>query len=401
MQHSASPTVGSFALVGGFEAITRGVTLSVFPLVLYRAWGDAAVVSQIYLAVGIVSLLTVLTVPWLMRVLPRRWVHTFGVLLYLGSAAFGMLGGKTVALALLCTVVGTAIAFVCYNANILQYVAKTELGRLETLRLFYAGTGWAAGPFVGVWLLQYWHGAPFVVVAVSAGAMLFAIWWVGMGSTQRAPRTGTVSPNPLRYLRRFAVQPRLVGAWLLVVIRSCGWSVYLVYVGIYAIEEGLSDRIGGIAASLASTGLFLAPLMLRWMRARPLRSTVQIGFFGAGACFVLAALLAGWPWVSIALLLAGAYFLVLLDLFGGLPFLMSVKPSERSEMSAVYSTFRDAANIVTPGAVWLVLQVGPLAAVFAVGGAGLLVAWWIAGRMHAELGVAPSERRRATRRVSS
>ena len=147
MQHSATPTVGSFALVGGFEAITRGVTLSVFPLVLYRAWGDAAFVSQIYL-------LTVLTVPWLMRVLPRRWVNTLGVLLYLGSAAFGMLGGKTVALALLCTVVGTAIAFVCYNANILQYVAKTELGRLETLRLFYAGTGWAAGPFVGVWLLQ-------------------------------------------------------------------------------------------------------------------------------------------------------------------------------------------------------------------------------------------------------
>jgi ACDE family multidrug resistance protein len=401
MQQTAAPTVGSFALVGGFEAITRGVTLSVYPLVLYRAWGDAAVVSQIYLAVGIVSLITVLIVPWLMRVVPRRWVHTSGVLLYLASAAFGMLGGKAVALALLCTVVGTAIAFVCYNANILQYVAKSELGRLETLRLFYAGTGWAAGPFIGVWLLQYWHGAPFVVVLVSAGAMLAAIWWVGMGSTQRAHQMGTVSPNPLRYLRRFAEQPRLVGAWLLVVIRSCGWSVFLVYVGIYAIEEGLSDRVGGLAASLASTGLFLAPLMLRLMRSRPLRSTVRIGFFGSGACFVLAALLADWPWVSIVLLLAGAYFLVLLDLFGGLPFLMSVKPSERSEMSAVYSTFRDAANIITPGAVWLVLQVGPLSSVFAVGGVGLLAAWWIAGRMHAELGMAPAERRRPDRRMSS
>ena len=80
---------------------------------------------------------------------------------------------------------------------------------------------------------------------------------------------------------------------------------------------------------------------------------------------------------------------------------MSVKPSERSEMSAVYSTFRDAANIITPGAVWLVLQVGPLSSVFAVGGVGLLVAWWIAGRMHAELGMAPAERRRPDRRMSS
>nr|MBP6815631.1 hypothetical protein [Burkholderiaceae bacterium] len=101
-----------------------------------------------------------------------------------------------------------------------------------------------------------------------------------------------------------------------------------------------------------------------------------------------------WPWASIALLLLGAYFLVLLDICGGLPFLMSVKPSERNEMSAVYSTFRDVANIITPGIVWLVLQVGPLAAVFAAGGIGLLAAWLVAGRMHPQLGVPAGERLR-------
>jgi hypothetical protein len=63
-------------------------------------------------------------------------------------------------------------------------------------------------------------------------------------------------------------------------------------------------------------------------------------------------------------------------------------------MSAVYSTFRDVANILTPGIVWLVLQVGPLAAVFATGGIGLLGAWLIAGRLHPLLGVSASERAR-------
>ncbi len=388
------PTVRSFALVGGFEAIARGVTLSVYPLVLYRAWGDAVVVSQIYLVVGVLSLLTVLVVPGLSRRLPRRWVHTLGVLLYLGSAVFGVIGGKFTAIALLCTVVGTAIAFVCYNANVLEYVPKDELSRLETLRLFYAGTGWAVGPFLGVWLLRFWHGAPFLIVGVAAVSMGIAIWWVGMGRTRLAERVGSVSPNPLRYLRRFIAQPRLVGAWWLVVIRSCGWSVYLVYVGIFAIEQGLSDRVGGLAASLASMGLFFAPLMLRWMRTRSLRSAVRIGFFGAGLCFIAAAALPGWPWASIALLLAGAYFLVMLDIFGGLPFLMSVKPSERTEMSAVYSTFRDVANILTPGVVWLVLKLAPLSSIFAVGGMALLVAWWVAGRMHPQLGVPPAQRSR-------
>jgi hypothetical protein len=50
------PTVRTFAAIGGFEAIARGVTLSVYPLTLYRAWGDAVVVSKIYFAVGILSL---------------------------------------------------------------------------------------------------------------------------------------------------------------------------------------------------------------------------------------------------------------------------------------------------------------------------------------------------------
>lgn len=39
------------------------------------------------------------------------------------------------------------------------------------------------------------------------------------------------------------------------------------------------------------------------------------------------------------MLVTGSLFLVLLDICGGLPFLMSVKPSQRTEMSAVYSSF--------------------------------------------------------------
>jgi len=61
----------------------------------------------------------------------------------------------------------------------------------------------------------------------------------------------------------------------------------------------------------------------------------------------------------------------------------------------VYSTFRDTSNIVTPGIVWLVLQLGPLSAVFAAGGLGLLIAWLIAGRMHPQLGVPAAQRPRS------
>jgi hypothetical protein len=84
--------------------------------------------------------------------------------------------------------------------------------------------------------------------------------------------------------------------------------------------------------------------------------------------------------------MAGSIFLILLDVSAGLPFLLAVKPSERTEMSAIYASFRDVSGILTPGAAWLVLLVAPLSGVFAAGGAGLLCTWVLARKLHPRLG---------------
>ena len=379
-------------MLAGIEAVVRGIMLSVYPLLLYRAWGDAAVVSKWYFLVGIVSLLTGLSVPMLSRHLPRRWVYTLGVLLYVLSALFGLAGGKWATPALLCHVTGTAIAFVCYNAYVLDNVSKATFGHLESRRLMLGGFGWTVGPVLGVWLLRVWHGAPFVVVGLAALGMLLAFWRLGLSQARVSQQVGRASGNPVRYLRRFVAQPRLVAGWLFAVLRSCGWSVYTVYVGIYAVQSGLGEQVGGITASLANAFLFLAPVMLRWMQRRSVREAVRTGFLVAGCTFVLAALFSPFPMVTVVILVLSSFFLVLLDVCAGLPFLMAVKPSQRTEMSAVYSSFRDVSGIVTPGLAWVVLQFSPLAGVFAMGGAALLVAWAIAGRLHPELGVPGAQR---------
>jgi MFS transporter, ACDE family, multidrug resistance protein len=181
-------------------------------------------VSQIYFVIGILSLITALSVPLLARFLPRRWTHSLAVSLYVLAAVLGMIGGKATAFALFCNCAATSIAFVCFNANVLKYIDKQELSRLESMRLLHAGLGWAGCPFVGVWLLQFWSGAPFVVVVIAAIAMLSLIWLMRMGSTECAVPIGAVSSNPFRYLRRFLAQPRLVAGWFLVVTRAAGES---------------------------------------------------------------------------------------------------------------------------------------------------------------------------------
>jgi hypothetical protein len=65
---------------------------------------------------------------------------------------------------------------------------------------------------------------------------------------------------------------------------------------------------------------------------------------------------------------------------------MAVKPSERTEMAAIYSTFRDASGILTPGAAWLVLLVAPLPAVFAVASVAMMACVGVAARLHPRLG---------------
>ena len=86
--------------------------------------------------------------------------------------------------------------------------------------------------------------------------------------------------------------------------------------------------------------------------------------------------------------MAGSFFLILLDVCGGLPFLLAVKPSERTEMSAIYSSYRDVSGILTPGGAWLVLLVAPISGVFVAGGAALIAAWALAGKLHPRLGLA-------------
>jgi len=91
-------------------------------------------------------------------------------------------------------------------------------------------------------------------------------------------------------------------------MRSCGWWFYSVYIGIFAVENGLGEQVGGIASSVANLGLLLAPLMLRWMRRRSLRTALQTGCLMSGVCFALATLAAPLPWVTVALLVAGTCF---------------------------------------------------------------------------------------------
>ena len=229
--------------------------------------------------------------------------------------------------------------------------------------------------------------APFLISFVASLALVAAFWRFRLGDGKAIVRATAPAPNPLAYLGRFVRRPRLVAGWLFASIRSCGWVAFYLYVPVFAVESGLGEKVGGFLVSLGSLYLFATPLMLRWLRRHSVRQAVMLGFaFGAASWIAAAALLPQSALVAALCLEAAALFMIFLDVVGGLPFLMAVKPSERTDMSAVYSTFRDVSHVVTPAIGSLVLLVAPLGGVFLLLGTLFASASLLAGTLPARLG---------------
>ncbi len=393
LRHSPTSRLRDFALLTGLEAAVRGILISAMPLTVYATLGSAAATSVVYFVAGIASLFWGLMVPWATRFIPRRWAYTLGCAMYLCGMALAITGNPVaIVAALMLNAMATVTIFVCLNAYVLDYIDRADLARNQSTQMLYAATPWMIGPVLGVWLRSLWAPAPFVLAAVFALCLLGTFWWLRLGNGKQIARAKGPAANPLSYLGRFFQQTRLIAGWGFAVIRSCGWWVYVVYLPIFCVEAGLGDKVGGMALSVSNALLFVAPMIARRARAAGVRRAVQVAFAACGVCLVVATLVSPWPWATVICLMVASGFLVTLDVVGGLPFLMAVKPSERTEMSAVYSSFRDVSGILTPGVAFAVLLVAPLPAIFAACAAGMALAWGMAGKLHPRLGDARPSR---------
>ncbi|NPD17073.1 MFS transporter [Xinfangfangia sp. D13-10-4-6] len=393
LKHSSTPRIEHFALLTGLEAAVRGMLISAMPLAVYQVLGDAQLTSIAYLIAGFVALFCGLMVPMVTRYLPRRWVYTAGAMLYLLGMTLAITGTPlTITLGLICNAMATATVFICLNAYVLDYVERGNLGHSQGVQMAYSAVPWAVGPVLGVWLYEKWPPAPFLLAGGFALLLILAFWWLRLGNGRQISRARGPAVNPLGFLGRFLRQPRLIAGWAFAVVRSCGWWVYIVYLPIFCVEAGLSSKTGGVVLSLSNTFLFIAPLINRHALRLSVRRSVRLAFLAAGVLLSASALLSFLPLVTVALAFAASFCFVTLDVVGGLPFLMSVKPSERTEMAAVYASFRDVSGIVTPGLAWAVLFVAPVPGIFLAAGLACFGCWWIAASLHPRLGAARPSR---------
>ena len=387
LRHAAVPKIQHFAMLAGLEAAVRGTLISTIPIAVYDALGSAQNLSQVYFIAGVITLFWGLFVPRMTQIWPRRFVYAGGCILYMIAMALFIVGQSwSVQLGILVMGMATVTCFVCFNAYVLDYVPRADLGRTQSLQMVYAAAPWALGPLSGVWMRHHWDPLPFLVAGALAVLQLSVFLYLRLGSGRQITRAKGPAVNPLAYLGRFFQQPRLIAGWLFAVIRSCGWWIYVVYLPIYCIESGLGEQLGGMMLSASNAVLLASPFMAAWARKVSVRISLRATLAYCAVLFTATTIFAPMPGFAVVFLFFAAFGLVMLDVVGGLPFMMSVKPSERAEMAAVYSSFRDVSGIATPAAAWLILWVAPLSFIFAASGAAFGVGYLLAGRLHPRVG---------------
>lgn len=390
LRRVAAPGAEAFAVLFALESLSRAILTSVLPLQALALLGNAGGVSLVFFLGSLSGLAGSLAIPLLARRTARRYVYSSGaILLGIAAATFAMDGIVPFVIALACRVLGVVALTICLNLYIMDVIAKHELARSEPLRMLYSAAAWTIGPALGVWLqLSFGIWLPLLISGLSALALLLFFWFLRVKEKPvLSPGGSNAAPGPVQNLRRFARQPRLVLAWAIATGRNSWWSIFFIYTPVFAVTTGLGELAGGVIVSLGTGTLFLMPFWARMVRRLGLRRIFVAGL-GLSGCFTaMVGLSFDLPWLGAGLLLAASMAMVMLDACGNRLFFSSVRARERAGMTAVYATYRDVADIVTPGSMGLLLRIVELPAVFMLGGLALLGFAGLATRIHPRLGL--------------
>jgi MFS transporter, ACDE family, multidrug resistance protein len=360
---------GLFVLI----SIPQTILLTVVPLEAHGLLGEASRVSILYFGVGIFGLVGRLCIPMLTHLLRRRWVFTIGGgFLIVGAALYATQSIPGLVIGLACTVFAYACLEITLNLYVLDRISRQQLKRFEPVRIFAAAGPWTVGPWLGIYLQTAvaWY-LPFVVAGCAAAFLIAAFW--GLRLPERMlPATRRTAPNPLRYLERFFAQPRLRLAWALAAGRAGWWAMFFVYAPILAVTSGLGAQAGGLIVSIGTGWIWLVPVWGILAQRFGVRGLMMTGFTGAGILSLLAAASIGSGWRGPLVLLMAGLCVGTLDGVGNVLFLRAVHPYERAEMTAVFVSYRDVAQLAPPGVFALLLLFMPLSSVFAASGVAML-----------------------------
>ncbi len=351
----------SLARLSGLEGLSRSILVGIVPLIALDTLGSKEAVSYVYLTGAVLTFFITINIGTLERLLHRRRVVVLGGLFLIIAAALL----HTEAAALFAVGIGmrsaaASIFSVCISLYIMDHIGRRELTRNESIRLAFTGAAWLVGPALGVWLYEAVSpDLAFGLSALVALAMILYFRHLRLGTDHVLSAALSRPPNPLRALKRYLDQPRLRIAYGITLSRSCYWVALFVYGPIYVVEAGLPTWVAGALLSGVSGLLLFSPAVRALADRFGTRQVIIGGLAITGLSTIALGLLQTPTPIGIVFWITGAFGGAALDVLGNIPFMRTVKPRERVEMTTIFSTWREGSELVTPALVAVVLLIAP------------------------------------------
>lgn len=361
-------TSTNLARLSAIEGFSRSVLVSIVPLVAFQTLGSKESVALVYLIAGVLTLCITLNLGTLERLINRRWLVTLGGVILILAAVFLFARSKfLLPLGIGLRSAAASIYTVCMSLYIMDYIGKKELTLNESRRMQYAGAAWLVGPITGSWLVEHGYvNMPFLLSAIAASMMLGYFWTLRLGDDKVVAKAQSQGKNPWHAIKRYSGQKRLRIAYGITLSRSSFWVALYIYGPIYVVEAGLPVWSAGVLLSGVSALLFFSPVIRRASQHFGTRQVIYTGLTITGLSLVGLGLLGEPTPIGIIFWVVGAMGGVLLDVLGNIPFMRNVKTHERVAMTTVFSTWREASELLTPLLVSAVLIVFPFHVFFFV-----------------------------------
>jgi len=369
LRRVSAPGAETLAFLFGLEALSRGTASAVLSIDTVRILGSDEAVSVCVLLGSIVTIPTLLLAPALARRFGRPSLMSAAALTGgLAALLFSFFAVETQVLGFVLRALGVALVSFCLNLFIMDYVRRGDLGRSEPLRMLSLGIGWIIGPAIGVFLAQsvsaeapyYFSGGSMIVLIVIFWALRFKSA-PGVRPTQKR-----AFENPLKNIREFLSNPRLLHAWLNASGRGMFWMSFFIYTPLYAVQNGLGEAVGGVMLSAGAGGMLGMPLWGWITRRIGIRKIAQFTFGAAALGCFGAWMLADAAVFGATGILIAALAMSMNDGYGNALFFRACRPSRRTEMTPAFTTYRDVAEISHAAIFAIVLIFLPIETVYLV-----------------------------------
>ena len=349
------------ARLNSFEGFGRSLIVGIIPLLALEALGSKEMVTRAYLLASILTLMVTLNFATLERLLHRRWVITLGAGFTIAATLTLIFGeGFSVALAIGLQSAAASLFSVCISLYIMDYIGKSELIYTESRRLLYTGVAWMIGPTLGLWMWEHLHDwSPFALAALAALGMSGYFWYLRLGHSEVIRPAKRPPSGVLKIIPRFFAQPGLRIAYWITLSRAIFWMTLFIYGPIYVVEANLPTWIAGGLLSIVS-GLLMASPMIRRLAGRYGTRPILVMALSLTAVSLLALYGIGEPKpIGLLFWVVASLGGVTVDVLGNIPFMRLVKRYERTEMTMIFSTWREGSQLLTPLLVSLMLLIAP------------------------------------------